>query len=55
MSLKQATYDTGMPTGIPFKSAVDVKSKLGSVRVIVVDGNSGRMGSVTLPASTLYP
>ena len=55
MSLKQATYDTGMPAGIPYKRAVDVKSKLGSVRVIVVDGNSGRMGSVTLPSSALHP
>jgi hypothetical protein len=32
---------------------VDVKSKLGSVRVIVVDGNSGKMGSVTIPSSAL--
>jgi hypothetical protein len=55
LSLKQATYDTGMPAGIPYKRAVEVKSKLGSVRVIVVDGNSGRMGSVTLPSSALHP
>ena len=55
LSLKQATYDTGMPAGIPYQRAVDVKSKLGSVRVIVVDGNSGKMGSVTLPSSALHP
>ena len=55
LSLKQATYDTGMPAGIPYRRAVEVKSKLGSVRVIVVDGNSGRMGSVTLPSSALHP
>jgi len=55
LSLRQATYDTGMPAGIPYQRAVEVKSKLGSVRVIVVDGNSGRMGSVTLPASALLP
>jgi len=55
LSLKQATYDTGMPAGIPYQRAVEVKSKLGSVRVIVVDGNSGRMGSVTLPSSALHP
>jgi VWFA-related protein len=55
LSLKQATYDTGMPAGIPYQRAVEVKSKLGSIRVIVVDGNSGRMGSVTLPSSALHP
>jgi VWFA-related protein len=55
LSLKQATYDTGMPAGIPYQRAVEVKSKLGSIRVIVVDGNSGRMGSVTLPSSALRP
>jgi len=55
LSLKQATYDTGMPAGIPYQRAVDVKSKLSSVRVIVVDGNSGKMGSVTLPSSALHP
>ena len=55
LSLKQATYDSGMPAGIPYEREVDVKSKLGSVRVIVVDGNSGKMGSVTLPSSVLHP
>ena len=55
LSLKQATYETGMPAGIPYQRAVEAKSKLGTVRVIVVDGNSGRMGSVTLPSSALHP
>ena len=55
LSLKQATYELGMPAGIPYRRTVNVKSKLGSVRVIVVDGNSGKMGSVTLPASALHP
>ena len=54
LSLKQATYESGMPEGIPYQRAVEVRSKLGSVRVIVVDGNSGKMGSVTLPASALH-
>jgi VWFA-related protein len=55
LSLKPATYDTGMPAGIPYRHPVDMKSKLGSVRVIVVDGNSGKMGSVTMPSSALQP
>jgi VWFA-related protein len=55
LSLKQATYDSGMLAGIPYHRNVDPKSRLGSVRVIVVDGNSGKMGSVTLPSSALHP
>ena len=55
LTLKQATYDSGMPAGIPYHRNVDPKSRLGSVRVIVVDGNSGKMGSVTLPSSALHP
>ncbi|WP_263353726.1 VWA domain-containing protein [Acidicapsa acidisoli] len=55
LSLKQTTYEAGMPEGIPYQRAVQVKSRLGSVRVIVVDGNSGKMGSVTLPSSALHP
>ena len=55
LSLKQATYDSGMPAGIPYSRDIDIKSKLGSVRIIVVDGNSGKMGSVTLPSSALRP
>ena len=55
LSLQQATYNSGMPAGIPYHRDVEVKSKLGSVRVIVVDGNSGKMGSVTLPSSAFYP
>jgi VWFA-related protein len=51
LSLKQATYETGMPAGIPYQHEVVVKGGArDSVRVIVVDGNSGRMGSVTIPA-----
>jgi len=55
LSLKQGSYDSGMPAGIPYRHTVDAKSKLGSVRVIVVDGNSGKMGTVTLPSSALKP
>jgi hypothetical protein len=44
-----------MPAGIPYSRPVSVASRLGSVRLIVVDGNSGRMGTVTLPAAALLP
>jgi VWFA-related protein len=55
LSLKQASYESGMPAGIPYQRAVGVNSKLGSIRVIVIDGNSGKMGTVTIPASALQP
>jgi VWFA-related protein len=55
LSLKQATYDSGMPAGIPYQHEIQTRAKLGSIRVIVVDGNSGKMGSVTLPTSTFRP
>jgi VWFA-related protein len=55
LSLNQATFDSGMPSGIPYQHEVEVKSKFSSVRVIVLDGNSGKMGSVTVPASALRP
>ncbi len=53
LSLKEASYASGMPTGIPYQRIIENASKLGSIRIIVVDANSGRMGSVTLPASAL--
>ncbi len=55
LALKQATYDTGMPSGIPYQREVDSLSKLGSIRVVVVDANTGKIGSVTLPSSALQP
>ena len=51
LSLLPATYQSGMPAGIPYKRTLKLPSKLATVRVIVIDRNSGRMGSVTLPAS----
>jgi hypothetical protein len=52
LSLKRDTYAAGMPAGIPYQHELMVKSgaKDASVRVIVVDANSGKMGSVTIPA-----
>ena len=55
LSLLQATYDSGMPAGIPYQHAIEPAKNLGSVRIIVVDGNSGKMGSVTLPDSAFHP
>ena len=37
--------------GIPFNQHLDLMPSLGSLRVLVIDENSGRFGTVTLPAS----
>jgi VWFA-related protein len=53
LTLKPVTYAKLLQDGIPFDQAIDRKQKSGSVRIIVVDENSGRMGSVTVPAAVL--
>jgi VWFA-related protein len=53
LSLKNATYESGMAAGIPYQRDVEAKADLSSVRILVVDGNSGKMGSVTLPSWAL--
>lgn len=47
--LKPATYNRLLGEGIDFDQFVAADQKAGSVRIVVVDENSGRMGSVTLP------
>jgi len=51
LRLTQATYDKLLTEGVPFEHAVTLKPGTGSLRVLVVDENSGRMGSVTLPGT----
>lgn len=51
LRLMQATYDKLVTQGVPFEHPVTLKPGTGSLRVLVVDENSGRMGSVTLPGS----
>ncbi|HEY1897902.1 MAG TPA: VWA domain-containing protein [Terracidiphilus sp.] len=55
LRLKPATYQKVLREGIPFDQPLPSKPGAGSVRIIVVDENSGRMGSVTLPANTPPP
>jgi VWFA-related protein len=55
LRLKSATYQNLLPTGIPFEHLVRLKPGTASLRVLVVDENSGRMGSVTIPGSALSP
>lgn len=51
LALLPATYQSLLQKGIPFDQFVEKGQDAGSVRILVVDENSGRMGSVTLPAA----
>ncbi|MFP5249241.1 MAG: hypothetical protein ACLGP3_05405, partial [Acidobacteriota bacterium] len=49
LNLKPDTYPKVLRDGIPFAEYLNHKQDFGTVRIIVIDENSGRMGSVTLP------
>ena len=53
LRLKPSTYQRLMPTGIPFEHFVRIRQETASLRVLVVDENSGRMGSITIPAPAM--
>jgi VWFA-related protein len=53
LALKPVTYQRALEEGIPFDQLVARKQDAGTVRIVVVDENSGRMGSVTVPATVL--
>ena len=53
LTLKPATYAKLIQDGIPFDQFIEKKQNAGSVRIVVVDENSGRMGSVTVPSAVL--
>jgi VWFA-related protein len=51
--LKPETYQKFLREGIPFDQIVEAKAGTSSIRIVVLDENSGRMGTVTIPAETL--
>jgi VWFA-related protein len=53
LRLKPDTFHRILGQGIPFDQFVAKDEDAGSLRIVVVDENSGRMGSVTLPAAAL--
>jgi len=53
LQLKSSTYKSLLAEGVPFDHFVQLKPGMNSLRVLVVDENSGRMGSVTIPAASL--
>ncbi len=50
LRLKSSTYQNILPKGVPFERALEMRPGMASLRVVVVDENSGRMGSVTIPS-----
>jgi VWFA-related protein len=55
LALKSGTYQEALAEGVSFKQLLEKKQGVSAVRVVVVDENSGRMGSVTVPAAGLLP
>lgn len=53
LSLMPSSYARVQQEGIPFEQFIEKKQDSGSVRIVVVDENSGRMGSVTVPLAAL--
>jgi len=49
LRLRSPTYQKYMHDGIPFDQQFEVAPGIDSIRIIVLDENSGRMGSVTIP------
>ena len=50
LALKESSYESAMKTGFAYERSLNAGPKTKSLRVIVYDENSGRFGSVTLPA-----
>jgi hypothetical protein len=42
-----------MKSGVPFDQLVEREQKTGSIRVVIIDETSGRIGSVTVPATAM--
>jgi len=55
LALKDSSYESAMKTGFAYERSLNAGPKTKSLRVIVYDENSGRFGSVTLPATALQP
>ncbi len=55
LRLKSSTYQQVLSTGIPYEHLVQLQPGMASLRILVVDRNSGRMGSVTIPVSAFVP
>jgi VWFA-related protein len=55
LRLSPATYQKYLREGVPLNQSLEAGPGVGSVRIVVLDENSGRMGSVTIPAAAIAP
>jgi len=55
LHLKPPTYQHALAEGLTFDQRIKPAPGTASLRVVVVDVNSGRIGSVTVPTSALAP
>ena len=53
LHLLPGSYQKFLKDGIPFDQPLEIAPDTGSLRIIVLDENSGRMGSVTIPVTAL--
>ncbi|MGO9775979.1 MAG: VWA domain-containing protein [Terracidiphilus sp.] len=53
LQLKDSTLQYLLKNGLSVERTVHLKPSITSLRILLVDENSGRMGSVTIPASAL--
>ena len=53
LRLQPGSYQKYLKEGVPFTQAIELAPGVGSVRIVVLDENSGRMGSVTIPVAAL--
>ncbi len=53
LHLLPGSYQKYLKDGIPFDQPLEIAPDTGSLRIIVLDENSGRMGSVTIPVTAL--
>ncbi len=53
LKLQQATYEKAVKSGVPFDQLIEREQKTGSIRIVVVDETTGRIGSVTVPATAM--
>jgi hypothetical protein len=53
LQLKASTMQDLLKSGLSVERAVQLQPSISSLRILVVDESSGRMGSVTIPAALL--
>jgi hypothetical protein len=52
LALLPSTYQSLLGEGIPFEEFVEKDNNTATLRFLVIDGNSGRMGSLTIPTAS---